>query len=197
MGPRAGRAPIQRADKERVCGAEPGGSESRGPRGAPRPPTQHSAESWPAAPAWPSISRRHPLQMSRATASKGRPRLPSPFQLPFLPLSPAAACTHPSRQRREPAGGWEESGERQPPRSTPSSSPPDKRLSTPAAPLNALISPTKLSAGKGHAGHKTATSGLSNTGVSTLPGPPHGIGWDRVEGCLGWVGGASPVHPSL
>lgn len=176
MGPRAGKAPIQRADKERVCGAEPGGSESRGPRGAPRPPAQHSAESRPAVSAWPSISRRHPLQMSRATTSKGRPRPPSPFWLPFLLLSPAAASTHPSRWRREPAGGWEESGEHQPPRSTPSSSPPDKRLSTRAAPLNALISPCKLGAGKGHTGHKTATSGLSDTGASALPGPPHGLG---------------------
>lgn len=32
---------IQRADKGRVCGAEPGGSERRGPRGAPRPPALH------------------------------------------------------------------------------------------------------------------------------------------------------------
>lgn len=59
-GAAAGRAPIQRADKGRFCGAEPGGSERRGegeqrrgPRGAPRPPAPRSASAGSACPTRP------------------------------------------------------------------------------------------------------------------------------------------------
>lgn len=142
-------APIQRADKRRVCGAEPGGSERRGPRGAPRPPAQRGS---PVSSAW--LTR--PLQLPAL--------LPLPDAIPCKLAEPPLAkgshgglsrshtpSSHPSQQlppfaladteETWPTAWKEESGEHQPPRSPPSSPLPDKRLSTPAVPLNVLISP--------------------------------------------------------